>query len=76
MNTATLIIGGFSSWCSACSQNADPGEKAHEMLSMQGEGCGAEFVDMISEYGEKELCEKMRPDLPYKGWDKKELQDL
>lgn len=73
MATATLIIDSYHSRCSACRKNADPGEYSHDMQTMEGEGCGATFTAMLSVYGEKEACLKMRPDLPYVGYDKKDL---
>ena len=65
--TATLVVGSWSSKCSHCGGNADPVEQLHDMVNMEGEGCGARFVAITSEYsGEaEEVVKQMRPDLPF-----------
>jgi hypothetical protein len=47
---ATLVIGTYSSRCSACGGNADPAETHHTMRVMRGTGCGAEFTERVHTY--------------------------
>ena len=55
----------------ACHRNADPNEKAHDMERMKGEGCGAVFTAVSSNYtdfaGLYDRIREMRPDLPFTG---------
>ena len=61
---ATLIINHWESRCSACKKNADPAEDAHYMRRMDGDGCGAVYIDVSSDYfGMEDNLRKMRPDL-------------
>lgn len=68
---ATLYIDRSYSNCGACGRNADPNEKAHVMESMVGEGCGATFTAVSSNYtdhdGLYDRIKEMRPDLPFEG---------
>ena len=67
-STATLVVGGFRSTCSACRRNADPYESAHLNEAMQGPGCGAVYTAISSSYvGMDERLREMRPDLPLVG---------
>ena len=49
--TATLYVGGWSSRCGACNGNADPNETHHINEYMQGEGCGAEYTNVVEDFG-------------------------
>ena len=63
-----LIINRSDSRCGMCGKNADPHETEHRMERMRGEGCGAPFTEMTSDYtGMEEACKRLRPDLPWKG---------
>ena len=65
-----LYITPSRSECGACGKNADPGEDAHDMARMKGEGCGARFTFVSSHYfGYPSLYDSiqaMRPDLPFR----------
>lgn len=69
--SATIEVGTWYSRCSACGENADPYETAHVMETMVGEGCGATYTAITSQYlfpGVSERMREMRPDLPLAGW--------
>jgi hypothetical protein len=70
---STLYINRSDSRCGACNKNADPAEPAHFMKHMHGDGCGATYHAVSSDYsGSPELVariKEMRPDLPYTGWE-------
>ena len=66
--SATLYIDISSSRCGACGRNADPHESAHLNANMDGEGCGAVYTGLASNYvGFEERLVAMRPDLPWVG---------
>lgn len=66
---ATLFINPSKSRCGACNKNADPYEDAHIMESMVGDGCGAVFdklsTDYVNYHELYESIQRMRPDLPF-----------
>ena len=66
---ATLYIDTSRSTCGECGQNADPGETAHVMEVMVGDGCGSTFDAVSSHYpdfsGLYDRIREMRPDLPF-----------
>lgn len=65
---ATLLINISSSRCGACGKNADPNEDAHLNENMAGEGCGAVYTGLASDYyGFEDRLKAMRPDLPWVG---------
>jgi hypothetical protein len=68
---ATLFINRNDSRCGACNRNADPFESAHLNETMYGEGCGATYDAVSSDYsgvpGLYERIREMRPDLPFVG---------
>lgn len=67
---AELKIGNWYSKCGHCRGNADPNETHHVMQRMHPNvGCGARFTSVSSDYGDKEAVLRMRPDLPYVGFD-------
>lgn len=69
----TLYINRTDSRCGACNRNADPAEPAHIMEKMVGEGCGAVFDSLASDYlSMKKYVVPMRPDLKWVGWDEPE----
>lgn len=63
----TLIVGKWFSKCENCGRNADPHEKSHQNVTMQGDGCGATYTHVASEYfgfpGLEDRIKEMRPDL-------------
>ncbi len=66
--TTTLFINRSNSRCGACNKNADPYENAHDNVTMNGEGCGAKYVGVASDYfGIAKRVQEMRPDLPWVG---------
>lgn len=72
-----LIVGPSQSRCGACGKNADPYESAHDMDRMLGDGCGATFTEVTTNYLDanlEEATKALRPDLPFvsllEGWGK------
>lgn len=74
--TATLVVGGWTSKCGACGRSADPEEATHQTrpggYSGRGSrpGCGARFTAVATEYtgqGPANATKAMRPDLPFIG---------
>jgi hypothetical protein len=61
---ATLYIDTWHSTCGACGKNADPAEDSHLNISMRGEGCGAVYVAVSSNYYGLDLSE-FHPELPH-----------
>lgn len=73
--TATIVIGDWRSFCSACGNGADWQEKGHTTRLDYGEhdgrGCDAEFVAVSADMSGRATPEdvaKMREDLPYVQW--------
>lgn len=70
--TATIIVYGSYSKCSACRQDCFPEEKRHTTLAGYGgngrPGCGELFTSISAGtyYGRdtEEIVQSMRPDLP------------
>lgn len=61
-----LTVNRSDSRCGACNRNADPGELAHTMANMRGEGCGAAFTHITTGYlGAEESVRLRRPDLTW-----------
>ena len=63
-----LFINFSDSRCGSCKRNADPGEGAHTMATMKGEGCGATFTAVSTNYTGSRMearVREMRPDLPF-----------
>lgn len=69
--TATLVINRSDSYCDGCRQPVLPQDTHHVDISgwtpRPGEGCGARFVAMRSDYrGMTDDLKDVRPDLPVK----------
>jgi hypothetical protein len=76
--TATIIVYGSNSVCSACRRDCFPEEKSHTTLAGYGgngqPGCGELFtaISAGTYYGRftEENVQSMRPDLPWmNSWD-------
>ena len=69
---STLFINHSKSRCGACNRNADPYEETHANVTMAGEGCGARYTQVSTDYFQMadlvSRIKEMRPDLPYVGW--------
>ena len=62
-----IAINRSDSRCGGCNRNADPHESAHVMEHMEGEGCGATYAFVTSDYtGFEDRVAAMRPDLPFR----------
>lgn len=66
MYKVILYIDTSSSRCGHCGCNADPYELAHDMVVMEGQGCGKTFTHVAETCfvpWDKNYGTRMRPDL-------------
>lgn len=71
---ATLVINRYDSYCGECRKSASPYAESHDKVYgyRPGEGCGAVFDSVASDYfglNMKERIAEMRPDLEWVGFD-------